>query len=168
MTSGANLRPDDLVTGPRARLYDLISNDPGIHFSALLQATHWGAGHLQYHLWVLERGGVIVARKCGRFKRFFATAQAQETDRRAILVERDDRLRRLGDLLRAPARPSITQLARFLGISHQAVAYHVRRLDHLRQPDSAFSRPRTRSPSSEQAPVGRVTEPLRPAQATSA
>ncbi len=56
----------------RRELLEIVQRNPGVHFRELLRATKMGSGTLYYHLSVLEREGLVLAKRDGILKRFFA------------------------------------------------------------------------------------------------
>ena len=55
----------------RRQVLDYLATHPGVHFRELLRSLPLGSGNLYYHLQVLEREGLIVARRDGMYRRFF-------------------------------------------------------------------------------------------------
>ena len=55
----------------RRQVLDYLGTHPGVHFRELLRSLPLGSGNLYYHLHVLEREGLIVARRDGMYRRFF-------------------------------------------------------------------------------------------------
>jgi len=55
----------------RRQVLDYLGTHPGVHFRELLRSLPLGSGNLYYHLQVLEREGLIVARRDGMYRRFF-------------------------------------------------------------------------------------------------
>ena len=65
MTSGS---------GTREIILNVIRENPGIHFRAIQRVTGLATGHVEYHLYQLEKDEQIKVRKDGRFKRYFLYA----------------------------------------------------------------------------------------------
>ena len=111
----------------RGRLYQVISDEPGIHLAELRRRTHTAHGTAIHHLHILEKGGYIRAEPSGTVTRFHTTDQPFEHeaygitdgDRAVLSVVAED--------------PGITQgeLSSRLGRSPSAVSRSVSRLNNL-------------------------------------
>ncbi|MBI2078291.1 MAG: helix-turn-helix domain-containing protein [Euryarchaeota archaeon] len=124
----SRLTVDEVLSGSRARLYDLIASEPGVCFIDIARRLAWAHGQTQYHLWVLQREGFIQVVRWGRYVRYFATGQ--QGQRRQILeaARRDPATAPILEALQATPRPTPRGLAARLCVSRQAVAYHLQRL----------------------------------------
>ncbi len=60
--------------GARESILNVIRESPGIHFRAIQRETGLATGHVEYHLYQLEKDEQITVRKDGRFKRYFVYA----------------------------------------------------------------------------------------------
>ena len=56
----------------REKVLNFIENNPGVHFREIQRQTGTAVGQLEYHLYSLEKEGVIKGRKDGKFVRFFS------------------------------------------------------------------------------------------------
>ena len=56
----------------REKVLSFIENNPGVHFREIQRQTGTAVGQLEYHLYSLEKEGVIKGRKDGKFVRFFS------------------------------------------------------------------------------------------------
>ena len=124
----SRLTVDEVLSGSRARLYDLIAAEPGVCFIDIARRLAWAHGQTQYHLWVLQREGFIQVVRWGRYVRYFATGQ--QARRRQLLeaARRDPATAPILEAMDATPRPTPRALAARLRVSRQAVAYHLRRL----------------------------------------
>ncbi len=64
----------------RGRLYQVISEDPGIHLAELRRRTNIAHGTAIHRLHILERGGYIRVVPAGSLTRFYPTDQALDDD----------------------------------------------------------------------------------------
>lgn len=62
----------DLET--RRKVLAYLKLHPGAHFREMLRALGLGSGTLHYHLYVLERSGIVVPQRDGMYRRYFAAA----------------------------------------------------------------------------------------------
>lgn len=122
---GAKARP---LEGKRAQILETIRQRPGVNFLGIVTAHGLAHGAAAYHLRILERHGLVVSARMGRYRRYWATnkgcgpAAAQRVQAcplRQPVLERiaEKPGQRLGELA-----------AQFPDRSRQATAYHVRRL----------------------------------------
>ena len=73
------LKPESLLDHfTRGALYQLIKEEPGIHFSELRRRADCSHGGAVHHLRVLEQAGYIRAQTAGAYTRFFITGQRLE------------------------------------------------------------------------------------------
>lgn len=56
----------------REKILSFIAKNPGVHFREIQRQTGTAVGQLEYHLYSLEKGGLIRGRKDGKFVRFFS------------------------------------------------------------------------------------------------
>lgn len=109
----------------RERIHQLIVGQPGIHYSALKDATGLNAGALVHHLRTLERHGLVASRKEGILRRFYPVGARLPPAPAVPLTPTQERILALLD-----ERP-LTQreMAQALGITQQGVSYHVKTLE---------------------------------------
>lgn len=110
----------------REELHRLITAHPGIHYSGLKERTGTNAGALVHHLRTLERHGLVVSRREGPLRRFYAVGAAPIPAPPAIpTTPVQDRVLALLD--EAPLTQK--ELAERLGLTQQGVSYHVKTLE---------------------------------------
>jgi predicted transcriptional regulator len=131
MSIGIRLSKDGVLTGPRARLYDLILARPGIRFTDLVNGTqgHWGS--TAHHLYVLERFQFVRSYRVGRCRRYVASLGPEAQSQQAAHLE-EAANRTMLELVRQ--HPGICQqdvAARFPGRTRQAVGHRLANLERL-------------------------------------
>jgi hypothetical protein len=109
-------------------LYQIIKQNPGIHFRSLGRAARLSSvGQLRHHLDHLRRQGAIVEVKDGRFKRFFLSGEHDPHLRQGLARFARRVPRRIGMLLLA--RPmNRTELRRSLDCADSTLGYHLNRM----------------------------------------
>ena len=120
-------KPSPLDHFVRGQLFQMISDNPGIHFMELVRRAQIGNGAATHHLRVLQKGGFIRVARDGTKSRFTATGHKPQAADYGLSVR--DRL-----VLDAVAsRPGIPQedLAGTVGLSRSRVSRAVRRLTVL-------------------------------------
>lgn len=115
------LRPSSLLDHPvRKRIVEVVQATPGITFSDLARRVDIAPGQLTHHARMLEKGGVVFSSPDGQTRRFFHVAQGR------IPVVAPLAERALSLVQARPMRAS--DLAKELGVSRQALHYHVKQL----------------------------------------
>lgn len=118
---------DPAAGASRARLLALIHRQPGVHKSALCEATGLAWGTVDYHLRLLARGGLVSAQPAGRATRFFpALLVAREREQMAALAEAP--ASRIAALLRRSPGQGNQALSERLDLSSKVVRRHLLRL----------------------------------------
>lgn len=119
------LRPEKVLAHPtRARLWELISENPGISYQELRVAAGIGKGNLEHHLAILQRHEKVNRLRSSGRTCYFPATQAGAFAHLAAL--RSKPARRIALAFQAPA--STAQVCRALGLSASAVHFHRRRL----------------------------------------
>ena len=73
----------------RAKLLDVITQNPGLHFRELQRRTGAAVGKLDYHLYQMERKGEIYSMKDEHLVRFFSSTADTMLERRIALHMRN-------------------------------------------------------------------------------
>jgi hypothetical protein len=113
-------RDQVLENDTRGSIYKLIAVNPGMDLLSIKNALGLSNGVLAHHIHTLERERYLRSVRDGRYRRFFITGskidQVSSIDTQ-ILFEIE-------------GKPSInqSQIARNLGVSRQALNYHIRKL----------------------------------------
>ncbi|MGQ0536436.1 MAG: winged helix-turn-helix transcriptional regulator [Methanobacteriota archaeon] len=114
----------------RARMYEYIRANPGVHVSGLSTALALGWGTTVYHLSRLERAHLVSSRVGSRQRCFFengGTYSPKEQVERAML--KNEKARGIVEFLRETPGASQKQVADALGMSQALVSWHVKRLE---------------------------------------
>lgn len=122
---------DALDNETRQRILEIVREEPGIHFSDIRKRLGTGVGSLEHHLDVLVDHGILVEAPGSGYRCYF---EHGSVDRRVMAVA--DRLRSevARGLLRAIVeRPddALADIADELGVSPDAAAYHLDRLEEV-------------------------------------
>ncbi len=115
----------------RMTVFNFIKDNPGLHFRAISDCLKMPIGVLQYHLGLLVNGGLILAYRDGRYKRFFESKKFTDKEMETISALR----RKVPSmiLIALLKRPQVTHrdLADQLNISSQALSWHVKQLEKM-------------------------------------
>lgn len=114
----------------RRRIYDFLVAAPGIHLRGLQRSLGMPIGTLEYHLYQMERHGVLVTRSEGRFKAYFTQDGLDRRDRDYLYYLRQEMPRRIS--IEVADAPGITfrVLASHLPISASTLSFHLKKLLH--------------------------------------
>lgn len=124
------LRRDRLLDNPvRARLYERVRAEPGIHLAELTDFAAIGNGAARHHLDQLVKHRLLVETRDGGFVRYFAAGEVPPEVARREMALRGDTARRVYDLLAAEPGLSLRQAGVRLGVSAPSVHRHRRRLE---------------------------------------
>lgn len=113
----------------RARILDLIQQEPGLGITDVCGRLQIGWGTAVHHLTRLEAAGLLTSQDSGRRRRFFHPSTAPHV-RTAICVLSTDLNRRLLDYVRQHPGCSQTDACRALGLSAPLVHKYAQRLIH--------------------------------------
>lgn len=124
----SKLDADDVLGHPlRRRIQAAIEADPGVSPPELQRRLGAAWSTLAYHVRVLERRGHVRGVRDGRHRRLFPAGQAPGAVARAAVLRQPTTAKVLATVV---AQPGVAQaaIARQLGITPQAVVWHVDRL----------------------------------------
>jgi predicted transcriptional regulator len=116
------------VNATRTSIYDFVGANPGVQFRAICSSLGLSIGVVQFHLAVLEKAGLVVSIRRGKYKRFF---QAGKFSRRQMETIATLRLNTVRDILRAllgKKQVSHHELAVQVSISSQGLTWQMNRL----------------------------------------
>jgi predicted transcriptional regulator len=114
----------------RGEIMAYILTNPGVYLREISDDLALPMGVVQYHLWVLGKNGELEECRSGRYRRFFGAARYPETKRKVLSLLRQGTA---GRILSSLSEEPLThmKLAAILGISSQALSWHVRRLREM-------------------------------------
>ncbi|MBW3584052.1 MAG: helix-turn-helix domain-containing protein [Euryarchaeota archaeon] len=113
----------------RRRIYGHIEKNPGLHLRALQRALDMPLGTLEYHLYQLDRAGMVVIREDGRYKAFFPKGgDLDRRDKDILYYVRQEVPRRIVMTLLIEPGASHGDLVKQLPVSASTVSFHVKKL----------------------------------------
>lgn len=113
----------------RHRIYNCIEENPGIHFTALLQASGLNRGTQRYHLAVLVWGGKVTSVLDEGYTRYFLNnGRYSRTEQKVLSHMRHATDQRILLLLIESGFMSRRELARALTLSLSTISWHISRL----------------------------------------
>jgi len=114
----------------RGEIMAYILTNPGVYLREISEDLALPMGVVQYHLWVLTKKGELEECRSGRYRRFFGATRYGETERRMLSLLRQGTA---GRILTALSKGPLAhaKLADVLGISSQALSWHMKRLREM-------------------------------------
>jgi len=112
----------------RGLIYEHIRAHPGAHVRGIANDLHLATGDLQYHLYWLEKHGLVKTRRSGFYRFVYPTMAFREGQEVLLGVLTQETPREI--LLCLLNDPAITQggLAKSLGHSQPTVSWHLARM----------------------------------------
>lgn len=128
LKDGSKSDPKSQDTTTREKILDYVRKHPGTHLRQVKRELGLAMGVLQYHLYSLEKGRLILSRRRGLYKRFypsliFCSSQQEILDVLSQETERDLLLH----LLRFP-HSTQKELAEYVRLSAGTINWHMKRL----------------------------------------
>lgn len=114
----------------RARIYELIKQNPGIHLSEIARELEYAWGTTLHHLRKLRADHLILFKDVGHHKSFFINGSGlSEVQMQAMSLVKNGTLAHLAQYLEAHPRVSLKELSEALNISPPLAAFHIRKLE---------------------------------------
>lgn len=122
---------DELLENDRrARIFDLIKSNPGIHLSEIARELDFAWGTTLHHLRKLRADHLILYKELGHHKSFFVNGSGlSEKQMEAMSLIKNGTLSRLAQYLETHPRVSLKELSEALQISPPLAAFHIRKLE---------------------------------------
>lgn len=112
----------------RKRIYEEIVMNPGLHFRELQRRLNMPTGMLEYHLNVMIKDGIVVARNEGKYRRFFANTVMSSKERKILGLLRSDIARKMVIFVLENERVNHKRIVEHMGLSPSTVSYHLNKL----------------------------------------
>ena len=114
----------------RARIYELIKQNPGIHLSEIARELEYAWGTTLHHLRKLRADHLILFKDVGHHKSFFINGSGlTEIQMQAMSLVKNGTLANLAQYLELHPRVSLKELSEALNISPPLAAFHIRKLE---------------------------------------
>ncbi|MCK4614213.1 MAG: winged helix-turn-helix transcriptional regulator [Thermoplasmata archaeon] len=89
------MNAEDITLENRRSLYRYIREHPGLHLRGISRDLDMNIGTLRHHIKFLERNRIVVSKKDGNLKVFFAARKLNADDKRISLLLQQKRLRNI-------------------------------------------------------------------------
>ena len=119
----------ELAHPHREMLFNIIKENPGLHFRELQRLSGLATGVLQYHLSYLERKKLIKSVRDGKFLRYFTVFESrfkEPVDREMLSLMRRPILSKIINYLREHNKATNKELAEFLGLKPPSICFHMK------------------------------------------
>lgn len=115
----------------KGEIASYITSNPGVYLREIVRNLGLPMGVVQYHVWLLLKGGQIQDQRTGRYRRFFATSGCQQGELEVIGLLRQGTAGRILVLLSAGTSLGHSKIAAMLGVTSQALTWQMNRLGAL-------------------------------------
>lgn len=128
----ARLSPEEVLNHEkRQEILEFVRLNPGVHLRRIGHALSISYGTLTYHLYRLEREGYITFSQEGLFKRYYSSAgrMKEAAKEKPMPTALRDLERQIYDTILANPGSAQSHIAQRLGLSRQALHYHIKKLE---------------------------------------
>jgi len=127
----SRIEKDELLENDRrARIFELIKTNPGIHLSEIARELDFAWGTTLHHLRKLRADRLIMFKSLGHHKSFFVNGSGlSERQMEALSLVKNGTLANLAHYLEEHPRTTLKELSEGLGISPPLAAFHIRKLE---------------------------------------
>ncbi len=119
---------DALELETRRRMFQKISDFPGMYFRELQRALKLEVGEAEYHLSYLEKSGLISFEVEGKRKRYFAKGKVAAYDRRLLTILRQEVPRRIVMEILLGGKRSFQELLDKFPMAKSTLSFHLSKL----------------------------------------
>lgn len=121
----------------RIEIYNFVKANPGVHFRGICGDLGLSIGVVQYHLNILVGTHKLLTCQDGKYKRYFEFGSFNESERILISLLRHDEPKKILAVLAENGSTLHKDLAHNLGVSSQALTWHMTTLKSLNIVDAA-------------------------------
>lgn len=122
------MKEDPLELDTRKRIYELIESTPGVHFREISRRLDIPMGVVEYHLHYLLKKDMIIARKEGRYKRYYTEGKVGSRDKRVLAFLRKEVPRKILMHLMLEPGSRHRDLKEELGVSGSTLTFHIKKM----------------------------------------
>lgn len=123
------IRRDEVLDSPtREAVYEAVREEPGLCVRDVCDRVDVAWGTAVYHLEVLEENRMVVSSRHGRHRRFFENGATPEGDRDVLAMLQNDTTAEVLETIRSEPGLPQKEVAEAVGLSPQALAWHLDRL----------------------------------------
>lgn len=119
---------DALSLDSRRKIYDLIEENPGLHFREIERRTGIAVGSLQYHLGFLEKKHLIKVFRQGKFLRYYSVKESVVEEKAEMAFLRKPSARKIILFLLEKKKANNLDIARKVELSPSTTSWHLEQL----------------------------------------
>ena len=112
----------------RRKLYDLIEENPGLHFRELGRRTGIAVGSLQYHLEFLQKKHLIKTFRQGNFLRYYSVKESVVEEKATMSFLRKESARKIILFLMEKKRANNLDISKAVSLSPSTTSWHLDQL----------------------------------------
>jgi DNA-binding MarR family transcriptional regulator len=114
----------------RREIYEFISQNSGVHLHDISRKMDIPVTSLKYHLHSLEKNGLIVLRKDGRYNRFFVSLEIGEKEKKILNCFRKKTTLHIILCFFIAVQCSQKDLSKYLEKHPATISFHLRKMIH--------------------------------------
>ncbi|MEM1724701.1 MAG: winged helix-turn-helix transcriptional regulator [Thermoplasmata archaeon] len=118
--------PKDLMK--RKLIYEVIENNPGIHFRELLRKLNLNVGDLQYHLDVLEKQYLIISKEESGYKRYYPRVMEKPEEKKYLPFLRQSIPRKIIIIILENDSADIEMIENETKLNRNTIFYHIKKM----------------------------------------
>ncbi|PJA17940.1 MAG: transcriptional regulator [Candidatus Diapherotrites archaeon CG_4_10_14_0_2_um_filter_31_5] len=112
----------------RRKLYDLIEENPGLHFRELERRTGLAVGSLQYHLEFLQKKHLIKTFRQGKFLRYYSVKESVVKEKAVMSFLRKESARKIILFLLEKKKANNLRISKAVSLSPSTTSWHLDQL----------------------------------------
>ncbi len=112
----------------RRKIYDLIEENPGLHFREIERRTGIAVGSLQYHLEFLQKKHLIKTFKQGKFLRYYSVKESVVEEKAEMSFLRKPSARKIILFLLEKKKVNNLDISKKVGLSPSTTSWHLEQL----------------------------------------
>lgn len=122
------MKEDPLELDTRKEIFDLIRESPGIHFREISRRLDIPMGVVEYHIHYMLKRDLIVARREGRYKRYYAEGKHGSREKKVLPFLRKDVPRQI--LMNLLMEPGLRHrdLKEKMDVSGSTLTFHLKKM----------------------------------------
>ncbi len=117
-----------LLLETRQKILEAVYRKPGLHFRELARITGLATGQLEYHLYKLEKAGLLRAEKDGKYTRYYPPVDLEDRVEKVLKMLNRPRVREILEYLLENSHADASAISKFLGVSPSAATWHLKNL----------------------------------------
>jgi predicted transcriptional regulator len=112
----------------RQKVYQVISEAPGLHLREIQKRSNLPLGTVEYHLNYLEDNDLVIAREEGGYKRYYPKRAMSSDDRKTMSLLRQEIPRKIVIFLLNHPNSNFGEVAESLKVAPSTLAFHMKKL----------------------------------------